>query len=67
MLRDYAYREWNGMIPHYKKSWKTYIKELGDNFGMGDGSSSIDWANIDYEFVVNKPANKKSRVFLEKN
>lgn len=58
VLRDYAYREWNGMIPHYKTRWEMYIKELSDNFGIGDGSS-IDWANIDYKFVMDKRIDKK--------
>lgn len=55
-LRDYAYREWNGMMSHYKRRWELYIKELKDNF-EGDGSSNIDWSSIDYEFVMSEDNN----------
>lgn len=50
-LRDYAYREWNGMLLHYKKRWELYIKELKNNF---DSEPDIDWAEVDYAFVCDR-------------
>ncbi len=51
-LRDYAYREWNGMMPHYKKRWERFIKELSAQFG-GELSDTVDWTEMDYEFTKN--------------
>lgn len=50
-LRDYAYREWNGMMPYYQKRWKLYFEELRKSFGTTP-TDLIDWVQLDYEFAA---------------
>ena len=51
-LRDYAYREWHGMMPHYKKRWEAFFEELKEQFGT-KLNDTIDWAEMDYDFTIN--------------
>ena len=45
-LRDYAYREWSGLILFYKKRWQTFFENLEN------GGKAVDWADFDYEFIL---------------
>ena len=51
-IHDYAYREWNGMLPYYKKRWEIYIDELKEQFGCDEVKDTVDWAKLDYEFTM---------------
>lgn len=51
-IHDYAYREWHGMLKHYKKRWELYILELKEQFDKTEVDDSIDWTQVDYEFTV---------------
>ena len=48
-LIDYAYREWYGMMPYYKKRWKAFLELMKMNFGKTDEIININW--MDYSFV----------------
>lgn len=49
VLIDYAYREWHGIIPYYKKRWQAYIALMDMHFGNQEGLPTINW--MDYSFV----------------
>ena len=49
-LHDYAYREWSGMVTHYKNRWEKFISMLKGRL-CGDDEYEIDWYGIDMEFA----------------
>lgn len=49
-LRDYAHREWNGMMGYYKRRWQIFFDYMMLNFGTGK-ASDICWKELDYARV----------------
>lgn len=54
-LRDYAHREWSGMIKNfYKKRWQAYLNLLELFFYDREAMPSIDWKEFEYVFVLSE-------------
>ncbi len=52
-LRDYAHREWAGMIkPFYKKRWAAYLNTLEFYFDDRKNLPTIDWKEFDHVFSI---------------
>ncbi len=52
-LRDYAHREWAGMIkPFYKKRWAAYLNTLEFYFEDRENLPVIDWKEFDHVFAM---------------
>ena len=50
LLHDYAYREWCGIMQHYKNRWKFYFEKLDECFDSGE-KPNIDFTQLDLEFA----------------
>ena len=51
-LRDYAYKEWSGMMMFYKERWSVYFNMLELYFARRDEMPEIDWKEFDFCFVL---------------
>ena len=49
-LHDYAYREWYGMLVHYKNRWNLFIDTLRKSFDSGF-VEEINWNDYDWNFA----------------
>ncbi len=56
-LRDYAHREWAGMIlPFYKRRWEAYLNTLLLYFDERENLPQIDWKEFEYVFMMSDEA-----------
>jgi alpha-N-acetylglucosaminidase len=52
-LRDYAFREWEGIMTDlYKKRWETYFGLLSSSADR-EKEPDIDWFDFDYSWITN--------------
>ncbi len=52
-LRDYAHREYDGMLSnYYKKRWDAYLTNLLLYFGRPEKTPKINWKEHDYVFTL---------------
>ncbi len=52
-LRDYAHREWAGMIrDFYKVRWQTYLNQLDFWFESREEMPEVEWVELDYAFML---------------
>ena len=52
VLRDYAHKEWSGMIECYRTRWDAFISSLHIYFDSRDEMPEINWTEYDYMFAL---------------
>jgi hypothetical protein len=50
-VHDYANREWNGLLEHYRDRWATYFSMLHDALEKRSPLHEIDWFAIDRDWA----------------
>jgi hypothetical protein len=50
-VRDYANREWNGLLQYYGRRWATYFSALKASLSTHEAVKQIDWFAMDQDFA----------------
>jgi alpha-N-acetylglucosaminidase len=64
-VHDYANREWNGLLAHYRDRWSTYIAMLDASLESHEPAHEIDWFALDQDWALKRkqfPARSRTDV-----
>jgi hypothetical protein len=53
-VHDYANREWNGLLAHYRDRWSTYFAMLDASLERHEPLHAIDWFALDQEWALKR-------------
>jgi Alpha-N-acetylglucosaminidase (NAGLU) tim-barrel domain/Alpha-N-acetylglucosaminidase (NAGLU) C-terminal domain/Alpha-N-acetylglucosaminidase (NAGLU) N-terminal domain len=53
-VHDYANREWNGLLEHYRDRWAAYFSALDSTLESGEPAKPIDWFAMDVAWSKRK-------------
>jgi alpha-N-acetylglucosaminidase len=53
-VHDYANREWNGLLEHYRDRWATYFSMLDESLEKHTPVHEIDWFALDQDWARQK-------------